>query len=91
MSPRLNRVEFHDGSYFDLAIDSIKPDKWRPHGVRYRMAWIQDDRCRVLFDNHHGKEDHFHIDGQEFQYTFISVEQLARDFADQVRKMGGPQ
>ena len=70
-------------------IEQIKPDKWRPHGVRYRLAWIQNDTCRVLFDNHFGKIDHCHIDGIEKDYEFLSVEKLIDDFRKEIRKLGG--
>jgi hypothetical protein len=91
VSPKLKRTELPDGSYIDIAVDLIAPDCWRPHGVRYRMAWVKNGKCRVLFDNHHGKEDHFHINGKEHPYTFTTVEQLAQDFAEEVRKLGGPE
>jgi hypothetical protein len=54
-----------DGSIVAVSIEAIAPDDWRPHGVRYRFAWVQGGMARVLFDNHTGKSDHFHIDGVE--------------------------
>lgn len=89
MSPKFARQFLDDGSYLDVSIHPIAPDKWRPHGVRYRLAWIKSGRCRVLFDNHHGKSDHLHIDGEERPYEFTSVSQLRKDFEAQVRKLGG--
>lgn len=70
------RTTLQDGSYVDWSITRIKADKWRPRGIRYRIAWIQKDACRVLFDNHHGKHDHCHVDGAERAYEFTTVEQL---------------
>ncbi len=55
------------------------------------MGWVKNEMCRILFDNHHGKEDHFHIDDKEFPYKFTTVEQLASDFFEEVRKLGGPE
>ena len=78
-----------DGSFVDWALKPIKPDGWRSHGVRYRIAWIQNEVCRVLFDNHHGRKDHMHIDGIERPYTFTSVEQPLTDFKHEVRQLGG--
>jgi len=91
MSPRLERTYCPDGSYIDASVQSIEPDQWRPHGVRYRLAWIQNGKARVLFNNHHGKGDHFHIDGKEHSYSFSTVKQLGLDFAAQVKLLGGPQ
>ncbi|ULX56401.1 peptidylprolyl isomerase [Ectothiorhodosinus mongolicus] len=36
------------------------------------------------FDNERGKGDHFHLDGKEYPYQFISVEQLTEDFISAV-------
>jgi len=90
MSPRLLRIELSDESFIDRSIEQISPDRWRPHGVRYRFAWIQKGKCRVLFDNHHGKEDHCHIDGIEISYQFTTTEKLFDDFLAAIKKLGGP-
>lgn len=52
-------------------------------------AGIQNDKCRVLMDNHYGKVDHVHIDGQEFPYLFRDEEQLMKDFFDLISGLGG--
>ena len=83
------RVYLLDLSFIEWSLAEIKPDRWRPHGVRYRMAWIQNGICRVLFDNHHGKGDHMHLDGVERPYSFISFAKLREDFEREVRKLGG--
>ena len=90
MSPRLEREALSDGSFIDGSIELIQPDRWRPHGVHYRLAWVQHSVCRTLFDNHYGKEDHYHVDGVERKYHFVSVDQLSEDFLTEIRKLGGP-
>lgn len=85
----MKRIYLADLSFIEWSLIEIRPDKWRPHGVRYRMAWIQGGVCRVLFDNHHGKADHRHIDGVERPYTFDSFAKLREDFENEVRKLGG--
>jgi hypothetical protein len=87
MSPKLDREYRADGSYMDYSLEFVEADSWKPHGVRYRFSWIQNGRCRVLFDNHFGKPDHYHVDEEEFAYTFITVRQLYRDFIDQIKKL----
>ncbi len=89
MSPKFERQYLTDGSFVERAVDAIKPDKWRNHGVRYRLAWVQSGKCRVLFDNHHGKIDHFHIDENEMPYQFVSLDQLLEDFYSEIRQLGG--
>lgn len=89
MTPKMDRKRLIDGSFVDASVEIVDRDKWRPHGVRYRIAWIQDGKCRVLFDNHHGKTDHFHVDGAESEYLFQSIEQLFDDFERLVELLGG--
>lgn len=89
MSPRLARRDLPDGSFIDISIDPIKADKWRPHGIKYRFAWVEEGICRVLFDNHVGKTDHCHIDGVEKPYHFMSIEKLYDDFIAEIRNSGG--
>ena len=48
MSPKLRRQSLPDGSFIEISVDRIEPDIWRPHGVRYRAAWIQNGECRIL-------------------------------------------
>lgn len=83
------RKRLGDGSFVDASVEIIKPDKWRPHGVRYRLPWVQGDQCRVLFDNHHGKGDHFHVDGDEHEYSFQGIKKLFDDFEKLVSMLGG--
>ena len=84
MSPVVKRRRLQDGSFIEGMIESIPKDRWRPHGVRYRLAWVQNGICRVLFDNHYGKEDHLHVDGAEQRYHFINEETLWQDFMNLV-------
>lgn len=84
------RQVLSDGTFVEWSLAPIRPDKWRPHGVKYRLAYIEKSKCRVLFDNHTGKKDHFHRDGEEFDYMFRGVSQLRQDFETELRKMGVP-
>lgn len=88
MPKESGRQVLADGSFVEWSLSPIRPDKWRPHGVKYRLAWIEKKRCRLLFDNHTGKGDHFHRDGEEFPYRFESVKRLRQDFESELRKMG---
>jgi hypothetical protein len=89
MTPKIIRQKFSDGSFIEVSVDRIEPDAWRPHGYRYRLTWVQNGECRVLFDNHHGKGDHFHIDDREFDYLFESINQLFIDFFNEIERLGG--
>ena len=38
----MSACHLSDGSFIEGSIEAITPDRWRPHGVRYRLAWIQE-------------------------------------------------
>lgn len=89
MCPRIEREYLPDESFIEGSIESIKPDNWRPHGIRYRLAWVQDGQCRILFDNHFGKSDHMHINGIEYSYKFRDIDTLLKDFRTAIIQAGG--
>jgi len=90
MSPKLPRQILDHENFLEIAFYQIESDRFRPHGWRYRLAWIQKGKCRILFDNHHGKADHYHVDEQEFPYKFKSIRQLRFDFIKLIQQLGGP-
>lgn len=57
-----------------------------PDGVRYRMVYIPDghEKPAVLYDNHHPKGPHRHVDRKETTYHFMTVEKLLEDFGKDV-------
>ena len=54
------------------------------HAFKYRLVLISDGRRVIGFDNERGKGDHWHRDGVERPYEFISVERLLDDFFREV-------
>lgn len=50
------------------------------HAFKYRLAFVREGQRVVGYDNERGKGDHKHIDGREFQYRFIDIDTLMRDF-----------
>ena len=60
----------------------VPRDEKNPDGIRYRLVFIPAGRKSpaVLYDNHHPKGHHKHIDGQEVPYEYHSFEDLLKDF-----------
>ena len=50
------------------------------HAFKYRLAFVREGQRVVGYDNERGKGGHKHIDGREFQYRFIDIDTLMRDF-----------
>jgi len=66
-----------------------EPTPERPHGLKYRLYYGRRGVCLVRYDNETGKGDHRHVGGREMPYEFKSVEQLRRDFENDVKAAGG--
>ena len=79
------------GNTMETAIWSVPIDKRTPAGVRYRLAFIRcgDSQPVVLYDNHHPKGHHRHLDGAEESYAFVDVDRLLHDFAEDVGRVTG--
>ena len=61
-----------------------------PHGIKYSVVYIVNGVRVIGYDNERGKGDHRHFAGVEKLYSFISMEQLMRDFdADVIRYLEG--
>ena len=79
------------GNLREIVIWQVKPNPRQPEGVRYRLAVIRagEEVPAVLYDNHHPKGHHRHIEGVEQPYEFVSVERLIADFIMDVRRVTG--
>lgn len=56
------------------------------HAYKYRLAFVVEGVCVLRYDNEAGKGDHKHVDGQEVNYRFISVDELVADFFEDVKR-----
>lgn len=54
------------------------------HPFKYRLVFALAGRRVIGFDNERGKGDHWHLDGVERPYTFVSVDQLIENFIGEV-------
>lgn len=70
------------GSIEEQVIWRVPKNTKYPDGVKYRLAYIRpgEKKPAVLYDNHHPKGHHRHIQNQEHPYDFANVEQLLADF-----------
>ena len=64
-----------------------RPEPDRPHGYKYRVAYVREGKRIVGYDNERGKGDHRHRRGREGRYEFVSLDRLLADFrADVMRE-----
>lgn len=64
----------------------VPQDEKNLDGIRYRLVYIPVGRetPAVLYDNHHPKGHHKHIDGLEIAYDYSGFENLLKDFRQDV-------
>lgn len=79
------------GNLREIVIWKVPPNPRQPEGVRYRMALIRagEKTPAVLYDNHHPKGHHRHVEGAEELYEFVDLESLVADFLADVRRVTG--
>ena len=58
----------------------------RPHGLKYSLFFGRAGERIIGYDNEKGKGDHRHYRSQEEPYRFSSLEQLIRDFENDVER-----
>ncbi len=75
-----------DGDLRELVVWMVPVNDRYPEGVRYRLAFVPRGHRlpRVLYDNHHPKGHHKHIENKESAFGFVDVRQLIEDFAKDI-------
>jgi hypothetical protein len=60
------------------------PDK--PHGLKYSLVYIVDEKRVIGYDNAEGRGDHRHYHDKEESYRFRDVDGLLEDFLKDIRR-----
>jgi hypothetical protein len=70
------------GNLIERVVWEIPLNRMYKEGVRYRLAFIPCGmkKTAVLYDNHHPKGHHKHLEDFELPYLFSSIEKLLIDF-----------
>jgi hypothetical protein len=82
-----HKKQEYQGGIVEIVIWQLPDrDSERPHGLKYRLVYVKEGRRIVGYDNERGKGDHRHIREREHRYVFRGIEQLVRDFWEDVRR-----
>ena len=82
---------YSDGAIREMVIWQLSaPNPERPHGLKYRLFYGYPGNSLVRYDNERGKGDHRHYGNREESYTFTTVEQLVKDFSDDIEHCRSP-
>lgn len=87
---------YQDGAIREMVIWRMpKPNRERPHSLKYRLFYGYPGKCLVRYDNERGKGDHRHyfLGGEEREenYQWVSVQQLMADFKGDIATLRGKQ
>ena len=77
------------GNVREMVIWRVAPNPRQPEGIRYHLALVLagEKQPAVLYDNHHPKGHHRHIEGVEEPYQFVDVDRLLADFMADVMRV----
>ena len=78
----------------DIAGNTVEIKIWqlplssvdKPHGYRYSLAYVVNDRRVIGYDNGEGKGDHRHYGDREEPYRFLNIDRLINDFYEDIRR-----
>ena len=80
-----------DGSIIQMCVWKVSQSvPGSAHFHKYRLFYGRNGIRVVGYDNERGKGDHCHLDGKEYPYLFLSVDQLIDDFLTEVFKRAPP-
>ena len=75
-----------DGDLTELVVWKLQPSRLYREGIRYRFAFVPRGHRgpAILYDNHHPKGPHRHLDDLELPYLFVGVDRAIIDFKTDV-------
>ena len=79
------------GDLYEAVIWKVPVSRRNQQGIRYRLAFIRSGETRpaVLYDNHHPKGHHRHLEPKTEPYEFRGIDGLLEDFRHDVQRAKG--
>ena len=72
-----SRIKLGDTRFAEIVIWQVaSPSRGSAHGFKYRLAFVVNGVCALLYDNETGKGDHKHAGEAEVPYVFTTLDQL---------------
>lgn len=82
------KLVISESSFVEMVIWQLStPLAGSTHTFKFRFAYVVNSVCVLRFDNEAGKGNHYHRHNQEFEYQFVSTDQLIDDFFAMVNEM----
>jgi hypothetical protein len=75
------RLELSQRAFVELVVWELPtPLSGSEHRLKYRLAYVANQRCVIRFDNEAGKGDHRHIGDRQLPYKFVGLDEVQTDF-----------
>ncbi len=84
---RHDKITDEYGYTVEIKIWAVPKTEDKPHGLKYSLVLIVNNKRIVGYDNAEGKGDHRHYGSQESPYHFTSLEKLSEDFFADVKRI----
>ncbi|MBF0398781.1 MAG: hypothetical protein HQK78_18535 [Desulfobacterales bacterium] len=68
----------------EIKVWSVRKSPDKPHGYKYSLVYIANNKRTIGYDNAEQKGDHRHYEAIEEPYSFSSLRKLADDFFDDI-------
>ncbi|MBX7147821.1 hypothetical protein K1X76_01945 [bacterium] len=78
---------YKDGSITEMKVWKIPVSIQYPFGFRYSFFYVKNGKVLVGYDNHFPKGPHVHYGYEERQYAFKSIDELIKDFEQDVERI----
>ena len=76
-----------NGDIVEMRIWNIPSSKRLPSGLKYSLVYIREGQRIIGYDNAEGKGHHRHYRRKELAYDFRDVDNLIKDFYEDVEKV----
>ena len=77
-----HKAEIRSKYVLELTIWEIDDLDKFPDKIKYSLIFTESENLtnKILFDNHHPKGHHYHINNEQYLYEFKNIEELINDF-----------
>ena len=83
----LNERKYILNGFYEAKVYQVPKSLDKPHGYKYSIVYVENNKRIIGYDNGEHKGDHKHILLDEYKYNFVNIETLFRDFFEDLRRI----
>jgi len=76
-----------NGDIVEMKIWKVPVSRNNPHGLKFSLVYVREDKRVIGYDNAEGKGYHRHYGNKEYPYHFKDVDTLIGDFYKDVERL----